>query len=45
MNEAEDRLDYSLTITDPETFTEPQRFTKYWAWRPEVSREPYNCAE
>ena len=45
LNEAEDRLDYSLTITDPETFTEPQHFTKYWAWRPEVSREPYNCVE
>jgi len=45
LNEAEDRLNYSLTITDPETFTEPQHFTKYWAWRPEVRREPYNCVE
>jgi len=45
LNEAEDRLNYSLTVTDPETFTEPQHFTKYWAWRPEVRREPYNCVE
>lgn len=45
LNEAEDRLNYSLTITDPETFTETQHFTKYWAWRPEVRREAYNCVE
>jgi len=45
LNEAEDRLDYSLTANDPETFTEPEHFTKYWAWRPGVGREPYNCVD
>ena len=45
LNETEDRLDYSLTVTDPETFTEPLHFTRYWAWRPHVRREPFNCVE
>jgi len=45
LNEAEDRLDYSLVANDPETFTEPEHFTKYWAWRPGVGREPYNCVD
>ena len=45
LNEAEDRLDYTLTVTDPETFTETLNFTKYWAWKPDVRREPYNCVD
>jgi len=45
LNEAEDRLDYSLTVTDPETFTQPMHFTRYWAWQPHIRREPYNCVE
>ncbi len=45
LNETEDRLDYTLTVTDPETFAEPATFTRYWAWRPEIRREPYNCRD
>ena len=45
LNETEDRLDYSLTVTDPATFTQTMRFTRYWAWQPHISREPYNCIE
>ena len=45
LNEAEDRLDYGLTVTDPETFTQPMHFTRYWAWRPDIRREPYNCID
>lgn len=45
LNETEDRLDYRLTVTDPATFTEPLSFARYWAWRPHVRREPFNCVE
>ena len=45
LNEQEDRLDYLLVITDPETFTETLEFSRYWTWRPEVCVEPFNCAE
>ena len=45
LNEAEDRLNYRLFVTDPETFTEPLEFTRYWAWRPDLRVEPYNCVE
>ena len=45
LNETEDRLDYSLTVTDPEIFTQPMHFTRYWAWQPHIAREPYNCVE
>ena len=45
LNEQEDRLDYLLVITDPETFTETLEFSRYWKWRPEVRVEPFNCAE
>jgi hypothetical protein len=37
------RLDYSLTVTDPETFTAPVELTKSWIWRPEVTRGAYEC--
>ena len=45
LNEAEDRLNYRLFVTDPETFTEPLEFTRYWAWRPDLRVESYNCVE
>jgi hypothetical protein len=45
LNEQEDRLDYLLIITDPETFTETLEFSRYWTWRPEVRIEPFNCVE
>lgn len=37
------RLDYSLTITDPATFNQPQSFSKHWLWVPGERVEPYNC--
>ena len=37
------RLDYALTITDPATFTEPVTLTKFWAWYPEMTVEPFEC--
>ena len=39
------RLDYRLTITDPETFTEPFEVSRHWIWRPEIAVSPYLCAE
>lgn len=45
LSETEDRLDYSLMVTDPETFTQPMHFTRYWAWQPHIRREFYDCVE
>jgi hypothetical protein len=38
------RLNYTLTITDPATFTEPVTLSKYWVWTPGVRLQPYECA-
>ena len=43
MNEAEDRLNYRVTVTDPETFTETLEFTRYWVWQPDIQLQPYDC--
>lgn len=43
MNEAEDRLDYTLTINDPESFSEELEFTRYWVWQPDIRLQPYDC--
>lgn len=40
---AADRLDYSITITDPQAFTSPPMLTRYFAWMPGVEIAPYNC--
>jgi len=37
------RLDYTLTVTDPITFTEPAVFRKSWDWRPGEQVKPYDC--
>ncbi len=37
------RLEYTLTVTDPTTFTEPAEFTKAWEWRPGEQVKPYDC--
>lgn len=44
-NEAYDRLDYRITVTDPVYFTEPFDLTRYFVWRPEMTVVPYNCLE
>ena len=36
-------LDYTLTVTDPETFTEPVTMRKQWVWRAGETVEPYVC--
>jgi hypothetical protein len=37
------RLDYTLEVTDPATFTAPVELKKSWIWRPEVTRGAYEC--
>ena len=39
------RLDYTMTITDPATFTEPLELKRSWVWRPGETVKPYNCVE
>jgi hypothetical protein len=39
------RLDYSLTVTDPLTFTEPVTLSTYWIYVPGIELLPYQCAE
>lgn len=37
------RLDYTVLITDPTTFTEPVLLDRFWLWVPGVQVEPYEC--
>ena len=37
------RLNYTLTITDPQTFTQPVELKRSWVWRPGETVKPYNC--
>jgi hypothetical protein len=39
------RLNYAMTITDPDTFTEPIELKRSWVWRPGETVKPYNCRE
>lgn len=39
------RLDYTLTVTDPDTFTRPVTLGKYWTWRAGERIQPFDCAE
>ena len=36
-------LDYTITVTDPETFTAPVTMSKQWVWRPGETVKPYEC--
>lgn len=36
-------LNYTMTVTDPETFTEPVELTSTRKWRPGEQVRPYNC--
>ena len=36
-------LTYSITVTDPATFTEPVTLERYWVWVPGEEIRPYNC--
>ena len=37
------RLNYTLRVTDPETFTEPFEVERHWEWRPEIIVGAYDC--
>jgi hypothetical protein len=37
------RLDYTMTVTDPATFTAPVTLRKWWEWRPGEQVRPYDC--
>lgn len=39
------RLDYELTVTDSELFTEPAVLTKSWVWVPGDEVLPFDCTE
>ena len=39
------RLSYTMTITDPATFTAPLELKRSWVWRPGETVKPYNCVE
>jgi hypothetical protein len=44
-NAAYDRIDYTLTTTDPAYFEKPFELTRYWVWKPEMSVHPYECVD
>jgi hypothetical protein len=37
------RLDFTISVTDPATFTEPVTLKKYWTYRPGEKIQPFNC--
>jgi hypothetical protein len=39
------RLDYILTVTDPNTFSETFERPRAWDWRPEIVVGSYNCEQ
>ena len=43
VNEDGSRLDYSMTYSDPATFTETLTLTKAWEWRPGEQVRPFDC--
>ena len=39
------RLEYAMTATDAEMFTEPLTLERFWRWTPEIEYEPFDCAD
>jgi hypothetical protein len=37
------RLDFTISVTVPATFTEPVTLKKYWTYRPGEKIQPFNC--
>jgi hypothetical protein len=37
------RLDYTMTATDPTMFNEPVTLERFWRWTPEIEFEPFSC--
>jgi hypothetical protein len=38
-----DRLNYTMTVTDPVNLIEPMTFTRYWVYFPDAQVEAYDC--
>jgi hypothetical protein len=45
LNDDGSRLDYTMTVADPMTFTQPVRLRKSWEWRPGEQVRPYECRQ
>ncbi|HEY3518951.1 MAG TPA: DUF6152 family protein [Gammaproteobacteria bacterium] len=45
LNDDGSRLDYTMTVTDPATFTAPVTLRKSWEWRPGERVNPYQCRQ
>lgn len=43
LSEEGTELTYTITVNDPETFTEPVTAYWTWQWHPELEVEPYEC--
>jgi Family of unknown function (DUF6152) len=43
LNDDGSRLEYTMVVTDPATFTAPVTLHKAWEWRPGEQVRPYNC--
>jgi len=39
------RLNYTLTVTDPDTFTMPVTLKRAWVWRADEAVRPYQCGQ
>ena len=39
------RLDYTVTITDADTFTKPAVLERFWVWSPTERVRPYECGQ
>jgi len=39
------RLTLKMTVTDPDTFTQPVGLERTWVWRKGETVKPYNCVE
>ena len=44
LSELGERLDYSMTFSDPENLIEPMTFRKYWVWYPDAEVNEYACS-
>lgn len=43
LSDDERRLDYTLTVTDPETFTESLTSRRHWVWMPGETVKAWDC--
>lgn len=44
LSEGDARLDYEITVDDPETFTRTVTGTRTWLWIPGMELKPYECS-